>query len=55
MKFSSSFKVGLLTLIALILLVGIVFKVKGRAFSSAKRIEVQFTDVNGMRPGQVFK
>ena len=51
MKFSSSFKVGLLTLIALILLVGIVFKVKGRAFSSAKRIEVQFTDVNGMRPG----
>lgn len=51
MKFSSSFKVGLLTLIALILLVGIVFKVKGRAFSSAKRIEVQFNDVNGMRPG----
>ena len=51
MKFSSSFKVGLLTLIALILLVGIVFKVKGRTFSSAKRIEVQFNDVNGMRPG----
>ena len=51
MKFSSSFKVGLLTLIAIILLVGIVFKVKGRAFSSAKRIEVQFKDVNGMRPG----
>ena len=51
MKFSSSFKVGLLTLIALVLLVGIVFKVKGRAFSSAKRIEVQFQDVNGMRPG----
>lgn len=51
MKFSSSFKVGLLTLIALILLVGIVFKVKGRAFSSAERIEVQFQDVNGMRPG----
>jgi len=51
MKFSSSFKVGLLTLIAIILLVGIVFKVKGRTFSSAKRIEVQFNDVNGMRPG----
>ena len=51
MKFSSSFKVGLLTLIALILLVGIVFKVKGRTFSSAERIEVQFQDVNGMRPG----
>lgn len=51
MKFSSSFKVGLLTLIALVLLVGVVFRVKGRAFSSADRIEVQFKDVNGMRPG----
>lgn len=51
MKFSSSFKVGLLTLVALILLVGAVLKVKGRAFSSAKRIEIQFKDVNGLRPG----
>ncbi len=51
MKFSSSFKVGLLTLVALILLVGTVLKVKGRAFSSAKRIEIQFKDVNGLRPG----
>ena len=51
MKFSSSFKVGLLTLIALILLLGVVLKVKGRAFSSAKRVEIQFKDVNGMRPG----
>lgn len=51
MKFSSSFKVGLLTLLALILLVGTVLKVKGRAFSSAKRIEIQFKDVNGLRPG----
>ncbi len=51
MKFSSSFKVGLLTLAALILLVGTVLKVKGRAFSSAKRIEIQFKDVNGLRPG----
>ena len=51
MKFSSSFKVGLLTLLALILLIGVVFKVKGRTFSSADRVEVQFKDVNGMRPG----
>ena len=51
MKFSSSFKVGLLTLIALMLLVGAVLKVKGRAFSSAKRIDIQFKDVNGLRPG----
>jgi ABC-type transporter Mla subunit MlaD len=32
-------------------LVGTVLKVKGRAFSSAKRIEIQFKDVNGLRPG----
>lgn len=51
MKFSSSFKVGLLTLIALVLLFSVVLKVKGRAFSNAKRIEIQFKDVNGMRPG----
>lgn len=51
MKFSSSFKVGLLAIISLVLLVGIVLKVKGRALSSADRIEIQFKDVNGMRPG----
>ena len=51
MKFSSSFKVGLLTLLALVLLVGVVFKVKGRTFSSADRVEIVFKDVNGMRPG----
>ena len=51
MKFSSSFKVGLLTLVALVLLVVTVLKVKGRAFSSAERVEIQFKDVNGLRPG----
>lgn len=51
MKFSSSFKVGLLTLLALILLIGVVFKVKGRTFSAADRIEIVFRDVNGLRPG----
>lgn len=51
MKFSSSFKVGLLTLISLSLLVVVILKVKGRSFSSADRIEIQFKDVNGMRPG----
>ena len=51
MKFSSSFKVGLLTILALVLLFGVLLKVKGRALSSAERIEVQFKDVNGMRPG----
>ena len=51
MKFSSSFKVGLLTLLSLILLIGVVIKVKGRAISSAPRVEIHFKDVNGMRPG----
>ena len=51
MKFSSSFKVVLLTLISLSLLVVVVLRVKGRSFSSADRIEIQFKDVNGMRPG----
>ncbi|MBO6087702.1 MCE family protein [bacterium] len=51
MKLSSSFKVGLLTLLALVLLIGVVFKVKGRTFSSAERVEIIFKDVNGLRPG----
>lgn len=51
MKLSSSFKVGLLTLLSLILLIGVVFKVKGRTFSSADRVTVEFKDVNGLRPG----
>ena len=33
------------------MLFGIIFRVKGRAFSSADRVEIQFKDVNGMRPG----
>ena len=48
---SSSFKVGILTIIALMILIFTVLWVKGRAFSSADRIEVHFKDVNGMRAG----
>ena len=51
MKLSSAFKVGLLTIVALTLFLFTVLWVKGRSFSSAERIEVQFKDVNGMRPG----
>ncbi|MBE7711700.1 MAG: MCE family protein [Cyanobacteria bacterium SIG31] len=51
MKLSSAFKVGLLTIVALALFLFTVLWVKGRSFSSAERIEVQFKDVNGMRPG----
>jgi phospholipid/cholesterol/gamma-HCH transport system substrate-binding protein len=51
MRFSSSFKVGILTLIALFILLFTILWVKGRSFSSANRLEVIFKDVNGMRPG----
>lgn len=51
MRFSSSFKVGILTLVALFILLFTILWVKGRSFSSGERIEVVFRDVNGMRPG----
>lgn len=51
MRFSSSFKVGILTLVALCILLFTVLWIKGRSFSSGERIEVVFRDVNGMRPG----
>lgn len=51
MRFSSSFKVGLLALVALFILLFTILWVKGRSFSSAKRMEVVFKDVNGMRAG----
>ncbi len=51
MKFSSSFKVGILAITAIIILIFTVLWVKGKAISSAERITVSFKDVNGMRPG----
>jgi len=51
MRFSSSFKVGILTLVALFILLFTILWVKGRSFSSGERIAVNFRDVNGMRPG----
>ena len=51
MKISPSLKVGILTIISLTILIFAILWVKGRSFSSAERIEVQFKDVNGMRPG----
>lgn len=51
MRFSSSFKVGLLTLVSLFILLFTVLWVKGRSFSSGERIDIIFKDVNGMRPG----
>ena len=51
MKISPALKVGILTIISLAILLFAILWVKGRSFSSAERIEVQFKDVNGMRPG----
>ena len=51
MRFSSSFKVGLLTLISLLILIFGILWIKGRALSAGERLSVDFKDVNGMRPG----
>lgn len=51
MRFSSSFKVGILTLTALIILIFSILWIKGRALSAGERLSVDFKDVNGMRPG----
>ena len=51
MRFSSAFKVGLLTLVALFILVFTVMWVKGRSLSAGDRYSVEFKDVNGVRAG----
>lgn len=51
MRFSSSFKVGILTLTAIIILMFSILWIKGRALSAGERLFVDFKDVNGMRPG----
>lgn len=50
-KTSSSLKVGVLTLVALAILIFTVLWIKGRTLSAGERIEVVFHDVNGIRPG----
>ena len=55
MRFSSSFKVGLLTLTALIILIFSILWIKGRALSAGERLSVDFKDVNGMRPGSAVQ
>lgn len=55
MKFSSSLKVGILTITALLILIFTVMWIKGKAISSADRITVTFKDVNGMRAGSAVQ
>lgn len=48
---SSSLKVGVLTLAAIIILIFTVLWIKGRSLSGGERIEINFKDVNGIRAG----
>lgn len=50
-KTSSSLKVGILTITAIVILIFTVLWVKGRSLSAGDRFEVTFHDVNGMRAG----
>lgn len=50
-KTSSSLKVGVLTIVALLILIFTVLWIKGRTLSAGEKIEVVFHDVNGIRPG----
>lgn len=51
MRFSSSFKVGILTIAAILILLFTVMWVKGRTISAGARIAVNFKDINGLRAG----
>ncbi len=55
MKFSSSFKVGILAISAIIILLFTVMWVKGKAISNSDRITISFKDVNGMRAGSAVQ
>lgn len=55
MRFSSSIKVGILSLTALFILIFSIMWIKGRSLSSSERITVEFKDVNGMRPGSAVQ
>ena len=54
-KYSTSLKVGLLTLSAISILIFTVLWVKGRSLSSGERIDVAFNDINGMRAGSAVQ
>lgn len=55
MRFSSSFKVGILTLTALLILIFSILWIKGRALSAGERLFVDFKDVNGIRAGSAVQ
>ena len=54
-KYSSSLKVGILTLTAISILIFTILWVKGRSLSGGERIDLAFKDVNGMRAGSAVQ
>ena len=55
MKISHAAKVGILTLASTVIFLYGVMWLKGRSMSTAERIEVNFHDVDGMRPGSAVQ
>ena len=55
MKISASVKVGILTLLSIIILICGLMWLKGRSISTGERIEVTFHDIDGMRPGSAVQ
>ncbi len=55
MKISPAVKVGILTLISVVLFVFCILWLKGRSISVGERIEVKFKDVDGLRQGSAVQ
>jgi len=55
MKLTPEVKVGILTLLSVVVLIFCLMWLKGRAISAGQRIEVKFQDVDGMRPGSAVQ
>lgn len=51
MKMSPALKVGLLSILSLLVLILGIMWLKGRSISIGEKIEVHFRDIDGMRPG----
>ena len=55
MKISPEVKVGILTLLSVVILIFGIMWLKGRSISAGERIEINFHDVDGMRPGSAVQ
>jgi ABC-type transporter Mla subunit MlaD len=55
MKIPPAAKVGLLTIIAILILIFSLMWLKGRSLATGDRITAQFQDVDGMRPGSTVQ